>query len=923
MPPPRARIYTYTERAPQRPTDVARDLYGPTWRWRGGLERLESRRLAAKLPCHPDATDMFCSSKFMTSPPGGESSSSCDDMAQPTTGCGVDQPLADEIIQVSVRGAAHRTHAPRLKRSDTIAGLKDMVQRMGYDLGVDRLCHLGGAPLPLNDCLTLAECGMHAKSSLQVLGRLRGGVEVTLFGQQHSLGDTGHLNFEGKDLGPVEVKEVATFLASPESANIREIIRRLTLGGNKITDVGKDLSGLKALCKVLPILRNPISLDLANCALRFDEMKLVARAIKVGAMVTSLNCLYNPLGEGLQTITKVFEETSMLRTLCGFEEGITKIDWSNSGNGPTNVALLAAELKAKRAAAMLTSITLDGQPLSGSTPGKHPDSGRESFENFGVEQADANIFGFKLLCEALASSRIEIISMKNCYLGWHALRLLADAIKFMAVLNSLTVDSTGDMDSQKTYTLTAAEDKIDLSSKNLGSADVALVVAWLQRPEVRAALNSLTVDSTGDTKDRGEWNNRGPKSYTLTVGEEKIDLHLKNLGSADVALVVAWLQRPEVSAAIARLSLSRNFITSSTRLGYRDAKYDNDLSGLISLCDALLALKNPIELDLSNCGMSVNGVNLVAKAIFTGVEMTSLSLAKNPLYLEGIQALCQGLCASHSKLRSLDVAECVVGPKGLKEIVTYLASDAGAVVARLILDENPLTGGRSLSNFDTDITGITDLCDTLKTSSVTELGVAKCRLGPGSLGKLAEYVREDEAVVTSMNCLNNPLGEGVHTIIKVFEETPRIRTLCGLAGGDERIDWSDSSKGAADVALLAAEIKASRAAAASAEVVILDGNPIGIPAAIVKPGAVTGVAIKKGVFAAVDGRFGEVTMNPVRRFCDAEVKLRWLDGSESKYTKVDKLASAVSSRTDLIENSHVRSLGEALSSSKVHTYGLA
>ena len=82
------------------------------------------------------------------------------------------------------------------------------------------------------------------------------------------------------------------------------------------------------------------------------------------------------------------------------------------------------------------------------------------------------------------------------------------------------------------------------------------------------------------------------------------------------------------------------------------------------------------------------------------------------------------------------------------------------------------------------------------------------------------------AALTSMNCLNNPLGEGVHTIIKVFEETPRLRTLCGLEEGVEHIDWSKSDKGPVDVALLAAELKARRAAAA-VEAIAIGANPIG------------------------------------------------------------------------------------------------
>ena len=41
-----------------------------------------------------------------------------------------------------------------------------------------------------------------------------------------------------------------------------------------------------------------------------------------------------------------------------------------------------------------------------------------------------------------------------------------------------------------------------------------------------------------------------------------------------------------------------------------------------------------------------------------------------------------------------------------------------------------------------------------------------------------------------------------------------------------------------------------------------------------QPGAETGVAVAKGAFAAVDGRFGEIKMDPDS---DQEVKLRWLD----------------------------------------------
>ena len=56
----------------------------------------------------------------------------------------------------------------------------------------------------------------------------------------------------------------------------------------------------------------------------------------------------------------------------------------------------------------------------------------------------------------------------------------------------------------------------------------------------------MTVDSTGDTYN----NNGGPKTYTLTAGETSIDLRQKNLGSADVTLLSAWIQRPNVIGSL-------------------------------------------------------------------------------------------------------------------------------------------------------------------------------------------------------------------------------------------------------------------------------------------------------------------------------------------------------------------------------------
>jgi hypothetical protein len=82
-------------------------------------------------------------------------------------------------------------------------------------------------------------------------------------------------------------------------------------------------------------------------------------------------------------------------------------------------------------------------------------------------------------------------------------------------------------------------------------------------------------------------------------------------------------------------------------------------------------------------------------------------------------------------------------------------------------------------------------------------------------------------------------------------------------------------------------------------------------AAEVKPGAKTDVRIQRGVFAGVDGRFGEV----IRIDGDGDVFLKWLDdGSESDFIEPGKLFPVVASRDDLIED--YRRLDRAASQAK-------
>ena len=117
--------------------------------------------------------------------------------------------------------------------------------------------------------------------------------------------------------------------------------------------------------------------------------------------------------------------------------------------------------------------------------------------------------------------------------------------------------------------------------------------------------------------------------------------------------------------------------------------YDVDLSGLISLCDALPALKNTIDLDLSGCGLSVNGVNPVIHAIQAGcvhaiglarcqlepptvaqVLSVASEVSRSRLRVAQVLAFC---CALHDRMGG-DSAICDMVDTGVVDIVQIIAS---------------------------------------------------------------------------------------------------------------------------------------------------------------------------------------------------------------------------------------------------------
>ena len=552
-----------------------------------------------------------------------------------------------EPTPIFVCGAA-RTHAVHLQAGATSGDLRAAVKRMGYSAAENGLCVVGGAPLPLDDRLTLAQCGIQANSSVQVAGRLLGGVEVTIGGRKHTIDARGRLDLRYQDLDPAEAKEVAAFLATSAGG----AIARLTLSGNMITgsrqewddDVedevwiyDNDLSGLASLCDAFLTLKTPIELDLSNCGLSVNGVNPVAKAISAGAA--------------------------------------------------------------------LTSVVMDENELTGT---KIRNKGRLREE---IEHLDADLSGFTEFCSSLKSSTIVSLSLRKCYLGPQALDLLADAIKFKGALTEVNVafnqiGSDGGIalrDGLKTSNLKflaigkmyTSVDGTVITGSQL-TTGVTLYVGgrsgeFLKFHEDDRSYAKLKWADDGKESDWMKLNSLDGEPLKLPLQSpfegDHLDLAHQQLDPGHI-VILAWWLTTEFSAAVARLSLSGNMVTSSS-LTRRGSEYDKDPSGLILLCDALPALKNPIDLDLSNCGLSVNGVNPVIHAIQAGgvraiglagcqleppvvaqVLSVASEVSRSRLRVAQVLAFC---CALHDRMGA-DSAICDMVDKGVVDIWQIVAS---------------------------------------------------------------------------------------------------------------------------------------------------------------------------------------------------------------------------------------------------------
>jgi hypothetical protein len=282
----------------------------------------------------------------------------------------------------------------------------------------------------------------------------------------------------------------------------------------------------------------------------------------------------------------------------------------------------------------------------------------------------------------------------------------------------------------------------------LGPASAAEISVLVS--DAGAVVNRLTIDSTGDPKN--------PKSYTLTVGEETIDLSSKNLGPADVNFLAVWLQRPEVIAGIVHVDISQSKIGAEGGHAMVEALKTTKLESIVIGKDLTLPLKGELGSDSFDAsgkeidpGYAVILAWWLTTPVTAGLASLKLSGAVlGPIYetevtnennlLGGYLVLTPCKQRSTASMKSEacdDLSSGIV----IKVIATETL-DGGTV--RL----QTATGWLSLKEhlvqkIDTSKPCVFQmLCNALKASQVTEVDFSSCGLGSCAMEILSDYVRD-------------------------------------------------------------------------------------------------------------------------------------------------------------------------------------
>ena len=279
----------------------------------------------------------------------------------------------------------------------------------------------------------------------------------------------------------------------------------------------------------------------------------------------------------------------------------------------------------------------------------------------------------------------------------------------------------------------------------------------------KCGLTELLLDTTGDLSGRTQAyeseaaQRQAQKAYKLDARDKMFDIAGKNVGSADLELLAAWIGhqgtgfKQPVFAMLGAIKMANNPLVGSD---------GSELDGVVAMC---AAVNQANSWDLSGCkAMTAEVTNILVQKIDWG----QCTLEELKLDSTGIlnSAKTYELTKQHTIGRAkkdlgiqLDVSNKVLGYVDAVLITKWISGIAGDLT-KMVLSGNPALIGEvnqlgSLLQYDISETHFKDLCTALNSAladNVEALDVSGCGIGPKALAHVSNLIGGSERAFDSI-----------------------------------------------------------------------------------------------------------------------------------------------------------------------------
>eukprot|EP01050_Picozoa_sp_SAG11_P016746 SAG11_NODE_2324_length_3522_cov_8.494888_1_plen_1006_part_10 len=627
-----------------------------------------------------------------------------------------------------------------------------------------------------------------------------------------SMSKVKQLSFSETGMGPPQIDALAeVLLTGPDGAGAPEL-RSLTV----------DSTGIAGKPKPYTLAEGASKVDLSGLNLGRADVTLLAKLIRSGSRMVigmvSLNVLLNPeIGvAGLKELVGAVQETdNIIQSLVGKASGQTAVDLSGRGLGPSDVQLLTADVRLRRAMHGISSLDVsDNVGILGLVSATSVGVGSVRSSGEMVSSAASSVFG------KTGSSDDGLFAAPGGFGG------SAFAFKGFNVPNS------GRMFSKSKATPRNPAGGFAFGSFTGVGVGGGGGVARAEAPPASRLPNLSTPFSFGGTTPTaavssvafcvpsndvtlisgGDASNSAGKvgSKSATQGLNEFRQLLEVLGELES---LETLKLASIGMGTDGVGVLTSALLGSPKMiaGLRSLTVDS--TGIAGKPKTYTLAEGASEVDLSGLNLGRADASLVAGLIRLGSRtvggLVSLNVLRNPaLALDGVRTLVGAVQETPSVVSLIGVVE------GQRE-VDLSGAELDASDVRLMAAEMEL--GRVLASEVTWLStrpgyGRNNLY-TLA-SGMVEVELMGIGLGRADMQLLAAAMLSTHLMQTvqCLNVLGNPeIGsEGLQILVSAVEQTPSVVSLSGVLEGQRILKLSAKELGTMDAEVLAAEFRLER-----------------------------------------------------------------------------------------------------------------